>query len=299
VEQKPSKWRRPKWLPSLHDPGPLRLWRIGYALAACFAAAVAMLAALWLAARALLHYPALPHSHVISVHDTVGVAQLVFASVAGAGALVALLVAYRRQRVAEDRTPVFNQRFATIAAQLGDDKPAVRLSGVHAMAGLADDWKENRQTCVDVLCSYLRLPYDPDPGEDIAPGDRARHYRANREVRHTIIRLICTHLRPGAVVSWQGRNLDFTGVAFDGGDFFGAVFSGGTVDFIGAQFSGGTVHFGDAQFSGGTVDFSGAQFSGGEVNFSRVADWSHPPEFSWGGSPPSGVRLPAHDGGEP
>src|SRR6266542_2737371 len=83
VEQKPSNRRRPKWLPSLHDPGPLRLWRIGYALAACFAAAVAMLAALWLAARALLHYPALPHSHVISVHDTVGVAQLVFASVAG------------------------------------------------------------------------------------------------------------------------------------------------------------------------------------------------------------------------
>src|SRR6266536_3169282 len=113
------------------------------------------------------------------------------------------------------------------------------------------------------------------PAKTSPPGDRARHYRANREVRHTIIRLICTHLRPGAVVSWQGRNLDFTGVAFDGGDFFGAVFSGGTVDFIGAQ------------------------FSGGEVNFSRVADWSHPPEFSWGGSPPSGVRLPAHDGGEP
>ena len=32
------------------------------------------------------------------------------------------------------------------------------------MAGLADDWPENRQTCVDVLCAYLRLPYDPDPG---------------------------------------------------------------------------------------------------------------------------------------
>ena len=25
------------------------------------------------------------------------------------------------------------------------------------MAGLADDWKENQQTCVDVLCAYLRL----------------------------------------------------------------------------------------------------------------------------------------------
>jgi hypothetical protein len=162
----------PKWLPSLHDPGPPRLWRIGYALAACFLVALAGLAGLWAVALVLLHHPALPHKHVISVHDTVGVAQLVFASVAGAGALVALVVAYRRQRVAEDRTPVFNERFATIAAELGDDKPAVRLAGVHAMAGLADDWMENRQTCVDVLCTYLRLPYDKDPIEGITPGKR-------------------------------------------------------------------------------------------------------------------------------
>jgi hypothetical protein len=35
-------------------------------------------------------------------------------------------------------------------------------------------------------------------------------------------------------VSWQGLNLDFTGVVFDGGDFSGAAISGGTVDFSGA-----------------------------------------------------------------
>jgi hypothetical protein len=133
-----------RWLPSLHAPGSLRLWRIGYALAACFAAALAGLAGLWAVVLVLLHYPSLPRSHVISVHDTVGVAQLVFASVAGAGALVALVVAYRRQRVAEDgaardRTRVFNERFTAAAAQLGDSQPAVRLVGVHAMAGLADD----------------------------------------------------------------------------------------------------------------------------------------------------------------
>jgi hypothetical protein len=67
----------------------------------CFAVAVAGLVTLWLAALTLLNHPALPHSKVISLHDTVGVAQLVFASVAGVGALVALVVAYRRQRVAE------------------------------------------------------------------------------------------------------------------------------------------------------------------------------------------------------
>ena len=153
--------KNPEWLPSLHEPGPPRLWRIGYALAACFLLALAGLAALWAVALVLLHHPTLPRSHVISVHDTVGVAQLVFASVAGAGALVALVVAYRRQRVSEassahDRTRVFNERFTTIAAQLGDGQPAVRLAGVHAMAGLADDRTENRQTCVDVLCAHLR-----------------------------------------------------------------------------------------------------------------------------------------------
>jgi uncharacterized protein YjbI with pentapeptide repeats len=262
----------------------VRLWRIGYALAVCFGAAVAGLALLWWVALVLLHHPGLAPSKTITVKDSVGVAQLVFASVAGAGALVALVMAYRRQRVAEvatvvdkerweataahDRTRLLNERFTAIATQLGDGQPAVLLAGVHAMAGLADDWEENRQTCVDVLCAYLRLPYDPDPGEDATPADRAA-YRANREVRHTIIRLIRDHLLPDAdaAVSWQGLNLDFTGVVFDGGDFAGARFSDGIVRFGGASFVSGEVSFGRARFSGGTVDFGGAGFSGGTVDF--------------------------------
>src|SRR5215475_4710960 len=128
-----------------------------------------------------------------------------------------------KQTLAEQRTRTLNERFATAAGQLGSDKPpAVRLAGVYAMAGLADDWPENRQTCVDVLCAYLRLPYDPDPGEDAAPPERA-----NREVRHTIIRLIATHLAAGAAVSWRGLDFDFTGAVFDGGNFTYARFSGG------------------------------------------------------------------------
>ena len=61
---------------------------------------------------------------------------------------------------------MFNERFTAIAAQLGDNKAAVQLAGVHAMAGLADDWATNRQTCIDVLCAYLRMPYEPDPGPE-------------------------------------------------------------------------------------------------------------------------------------
>src|SRR5215472_10073934 len=70
--------------------------------------------------------------------------------------------------LAEQRTRTLNERFATAASQLGSDKPpAVQLAGVYAMAGLADDWQENRQTCVDVLCAYLRMPYEPDPGDEV------------------------------------------------------------------------------------------------------------------------------------
>ena len=34
---------------------------------------------------------------------------------------------------------------------------AIRLAGVYALAGLADDWQENRQTCVDVLPAKRNL----------------------------------------------------------------------------------------------------------------------------------------------
>src|SRR5689334_7800894 len=86
------------------------------------------------------------------------------------GTVVVAVIGFRTTRsvtgstLAEQRTRTLNERFATAAGQLGGDKPsAVQLAGVYAMAVLADDWKENRQVCVDVLCGYLRMPYEPDP----------------------------------------------------------------------------------------------------------------------------------------
>lgn len=169
--------------------------------------------------------------------------------------------------LAEQRTRTLNERFTTAAEQLGSDKPAVRLAGVYAMAGLANDWEENRQTCVDVLCAYLRMPYEPDPGQD-APEPQRLAFKAIREVRHTVIRVITAHLQKDAAVSWQGLNFDFTGVVFDGGGFS------------------------EARFSGSTVSFSLAEFSGSTIDFSSAADWSSPPEFPWTDTPPSGVKLP-------
>jgi hypothetical protein len=184
-----------------------------------------------------------------------------------------------------------NERFATAAGQLGSDKPsAVRLAGVYAMAGLADDWPENRQTCVDVLCAYLRMPYEPDPGED-APVPERLAFRASREVRHTVIRVTAAHLKADTAVPWRGLSLDFTGVVFDGGDFRGARFAGGKVLFGRAVFAGGTVDFSGAEFADGTVDFGDAEFAGGAVGFSIPRDWPVPPAFPWPDKPPPGVTF--------
>jgi hypothetical protein len=106
--------------------------------------------------------------------------------------------------LAEQRTRTWNERFATAADQLGSDKPAVRLAGVYAMAGLADDWEANRQTCIDVLCAYLQLPYEPDPGSD-APEPQRLAFQASQKVRHTVIRVITAHLRKTKAIRRPGR----------------------------------------------------------------------------------------------
>lgn len=287
------------------DPADTRMWHIGLALFAGGAAALMGLVGLaWLAWNAL-HRPRISRTSAISLHDAVGVLQLVFASVAGAGALVALIVAYRKQKVAEadsthDRTRVFNERFTAIAAELGDREPAVRLAGVHAMAGLADDWPANRQTCVDVLCAYLRMPYQPVIAE--SPPEVVRQaLSAAREIRETVIRVITAHMRATAAISWQSLNLDFTGVRFDGGEFRGAIFGGGkvsfngsvfvngTIDFRGAVIAAGKVDFSGAEFAGALVDFGDAEFRGGEVSFARARFTGGSVNF--GGAVFSGSRV--------
>lgn len=229
--------------------------------------------------------------------------KLAFGVVAGAGALVALVVAYRRQRVDEDgalreSTRLHTERFTTAVSQLGDPSEAVRLGGVHALAGLADDapTRDLRQTCIDVLCAYLRLPYVAEP--DLPPDNvEARHaFLALREVRHTVLRIIRDRLRLPAdhPHSWQGHDFDFTGVAFDRADFSETTFSAGSVSlqeatflpgcyvtFREAKFCGASVNFTATKFLGGTVTFSGAELASGNVNFALaefhagVVNFSH------------------------
>ncbi|MGW1067389.1 pentapeptide repeat-containing protein [Streptomyces aureus] len=271
-----------------------------------FVAAVVVSGGIFYGLVSLLDFRKIDTTATLDAKTLFDLLKLSFGVVAGAGALVALVVAYRRQRVDEagahrEATRLHTERFSQAVDKLGSDSPAVRLGGVHALAGLADDapTQDLRQTCIDVLCAYLRLPFTPDPGTDPIHLDGHHRYLAFRTVRHTILRLIGDHYRrpQGTHRSWQGCDLDLTGVTIDGYmNFSGAVFpSGGGVDFGGAtfssavffdraRFSGGTVNFGGATFSTAVVSFDHAQFSSGTVSF-RGATFSGS-TVSFGGTVP-------------
>jgi hypothetical protein len=86
---------------------------------------------------------------------------------------------------------------------LADKHPATFIAGVLEMTDAAAVRPlENQQTCIDVLCGYLRMPYEPDPGEQAAPSEWLA-FRVDRGVRHTVIRIIAAHIRDGAAESWQ------------------------------------------------------------------------------------------------
>jgi hypothetical protein len=225
--------------------------------------------------------------------DVLEVVKTTIAATAFVGAILAGLYAYRKQRVAEGDArradeAQFTARYTAAADQLGHERAAARLAGVYAMANLADDWEDQRQTCIDVLCAYLRLPYDPDTASP-------KHRAGDREVRRTIIRIIRNHLRTDfGAVSWCGLDFSFEGAVFDCGDLSKARFTDGRVsfhgvqfvgdyfefrgvDFVGARvwftkcgFSGSDVRFQGAKFASGAVKFDGAKFTSGSVRFDRA-----------------------------
>jgi uncharacterized protein YjbI with pentapeptide repeats len=230
----------------------------------------------------------------------VDVVRLVMYVIAGLGGVIALVIAYRRQGLGEaaavleqaadsrEQSKAFNEQFAAAAEQLSSDKAANRLAGVYAMADLADDWDRGRQTCINVLCAYMRMPYDPREIEpDWENGDaskRHQEHRAEHEVRRTVMDVIGERLRADPIQgkTWHGHDFDFSGTVLDSGNlrdikvtgglinFAGAEFSRGQVSFSGAEFSGGQVSFADTKFSGSEVHFLQVEFCGGEVDFSRM-----------------------------
>lgn len=301
----------------------LRLWSIHRSITVAVIAALLLVSAMIAAAFWYAGWPTFQRDATVTAGMLFDLLKLVFVVVAGVGGVGALVVAYRRQRVAEhaialaegdhqlaraadlraeiaralaqaaderakvetDRNGVrlFNERFAKASEQLGSEKAPSRLAGAYAMASLADDWIDGRQVCIDVLCGYLRMPYTPPLSIGNAiPGERGRgpaevtksfnSAREEREVRHTVMRLIAKRLRADVkgVLSWRGLDFDFTGAVFDGGDFSKVAFDGGVVSFAKSEFCSGDFSFAEAAFLGGDVSFDGARFGGARVSFSKA-----------------------------
>jgi hypothetical protein len=204
--------------------------------------------------------------------------------VVGTGGAAALLLAARRQRSAEldlvqkdhDATERrITEIYGKAADQLGSDKAPVRLAGLYSLERLAGGYAPHRQTIVNVLCAYLRMPYE--------------HTGVNTEelqVRKTAQRILLLHLRPGAAEKpngdfWPDVDLDFSGatlvgltlthcsirsIACYGAKFLELASFRGTefrtkADFNKAHFAD-RVDFRGTVFGGDRDSFNGAVFAG-------------------------------------
>ncbi|GAA4290391.1 hypothetical protein ACFQV2_37885 [Actinokineospora soli] len=105
-----------------------------------------------------------------------------------AGAVVALYALWlndRRRRWDEaklehDRERVSDERFARAVELLGAEADQVRVGAMHALAGLARVEERYVQTVLEILCSYLRRPFDYPAGD---PHERVVRTTAQRLIR--------------------------------------------------------------------------------------------------------------------
>lgn len=153
-----------------------------------------------------------------------------------AGAVVALYALWlndRRRRVEEsrhelerrtneqDRERVADERFARAVELLAHEADQARVGALHVLTGLVRSRPSYRQTVLDVLCSYLRRPFDhPEFAKDRSgerpswtqEDERAAH--RERQVRLTAQRLV-GELLPDRGDHDDVYDLDLTGAVLD------------------------------------------------------------------------------------
>jgi uncharacterized protein YjbI with pentapeptide repeats len=177
------------------------------------------------------------------------------------------------------------------AEQLGSTRAPVRMAALYTLERLAADHPAHRQTIVDVICAYLRMPYD-DPDEP-ATGPGARQ---ERQVRVTAQRILARHLRSAVVGAggddepnpqgWADVALDLAGATLVDFDFQRCQVR--QANFTGATFLGRTsfqqatfclaAWFGEARFTG-VAEFHDVTFQRGawfrEATFGSSAGFGH------------------------
>ncbi len=205
------------------------------------------------------------------------------------GAVVALYALWlndRRRRVEESRhelegDKVADERFARSVELLGNEADQVRVGALHSLVWLAGSTPRYKQTVLDVLCAYLRRPFQhpelsDDPATPYTAAASDLDADREREVRLTAQRLIADVLPWGQDQDDGVYHLDLSGARLDHFRLEGRRI--GRLVARRARFHGVTqlrlleaakpVLFTDASFAG-RLDLREAQLRGG-VSFQRT-----------------------------
>lgn len=166
-----------------------------------------------------------------SASESIRTGGLVSAAVV---ALYALWLNDRRRKVEESRHDlerrsneqarerVADERFARAVELLGHEADQVRVGAVHALAGLARSRPSYVQTVLDVICSYLRRPFDHPDYSHNRTGAHARWEAADerdanqeKQVRLAAQRVISELLPDRRQDGGKLPDLDLTGALLD------------------------------------------------------------------------------------
>ncbi|WP_433313078.1 pentapeptide repeat-containing protein [Micromonospora chersina] len=240
------------------------LWALG-ALTAALLLAFALVVGPWL----LTQHPqtGLTAEQALKAKNDVRTTLVqALAGLAVAGGAMVTYRTFRQNQVEQDRSYALRQAeqvnalYIKAVEQLGHSQAPVRLGALYSLVHLGQANPQQRQTVVDVLCAYLRMPF-PLPDSDTRGIEQ--EYAQQLQVRLAAQRLLADHLRlPEGASSegvqellpspnepfWPGMSLDLAGATLIGFDLHRASVIRATFDR--ATFTGRT-YFGSTTFNGG------------------------------------------------
>lgn len=220
--------------------------------------------------------------------STAELKEIIQSSVTLAAALgvgVTLFLSYRRQKTNEETqqttaevldlqreqhenqvVTTLRDRYSKAAEQIASADAAVRLAGVYALAGLADDWhrrdfSRDRQTCVSLLCAYYRMKSleSPNPSVPMKVSEM--------QVQDAVIESITNRMRSDTDPEgrWTSTKLDFRSATIRVARFAGCVFATNSWDFSHATLGG--AYFTGCVFESDRFDFTSAKSGVWNVRF--------------------------------
>ena len=156
-------------------------------------------------------------------------------------------------RRAYDQIKDLRERYEAAASQLGNESATVRMAGVYVMATLADEWHrqehdDQRQACIDVLCSYYRAEPKDEDRKDL-----------DWPVKEAIWRSIIARLRQDNDENrWASTRIDFRGVQQAPSQITGLKQDAALIDMSGSHFTNG-------------LSITACVFESGHLNLRRIS----------------------------